>query len=542
MIGEGTVFEGPFGPRRVTYADYAASGRSLVFIEDYIRAEILPWYANSHTEASFTGLQTSRFRAEARHIISEAAHAGDDYATVFCGAGATGAIHKLIEILNLRIPADLDRRHGLSATIPPEMRPVVFIGPYEHHSNEVSWRETIADVVVIGEDEKGQIDVPQLRRALCDYRHRPLKLGSFSAASNVTGIITNRHEVSAALHEGGANSLWDYAAGGPYLNVDVRGDGPGTHLDAVFLSPHKFVGGPGTPGVLIVTKDLLRNRVPSVPGGGTVSYVSPTRHHFIDEPAEREEGGTPAIVESVRAGVVFALKEAVGRDTIRLREEAIVERALAYLGDNTNIEILGNTEAPRLAILSFNVRHGTRYLHHNLVVALLNDLFGIQVRGGCLCAGPYGHRLLGIGETLSLRFEDAIVRGYEGLKPGWVRLSFNYFFPDRQVEFLLRAVDWIARQGWRLLPAYAFDVSTGLWRHREWNSPLRSLPRGFNPAAWDAERATPAPHDLTDVEIESYFEQADAAADRLHTTPKNVGDGHSLPGGEDLHWFATGVN
>ncbi len=469
VIGSREIVSGPFGPRPVIYADYTASGRALSFVEDYIRDAVLPLYANTHTESSGTGLQTTRFREDAREIIRRCTGATDDHAVLFAGSGCTAAIDRLVGVLGLRIPSVLDDAHHLSDHIPASDRPVVFIGPFEHHSNELPWRESIADVVVIGEDADGHIDLGVLEAELVKYADRPILIGSFSAASNVTGIISDTSAISTLLHAHGALSFWDFAAAAPYVAIEMRSPEHGNldYKDAIFVSPHKLIGGPGTPGLLVARRDLFKNRVPDVPGGGTVSYVNPDIHRYLTDIEHREEGGTPAIIESIRAGLVFQLKEAVGAETIRRLEEGYIRRAIGEWEQHPDIEVLGNRSADRLSIVSFVVRREGQFLHHNFVVALLNDLFGIQSRGGCSCAGPYGHRLLGIDLDRSHEFEREIERGCEGIKPGWVRVNFNYFIDEPTFDYMLEAVKLIATHGWRLLPSYTFEPSTGMWRHRD---------------------------------------------------------------------------
>ncbi len=542
LIGDDEVLDGPFGPCRVVYADYTASARSVDFIEDFIREQVLPRYANTHTESSSTGRATTRLREDARAIIHGAVGAAGDDLVIFTGSGATSAINKLVAVLGLNLPARRADRPTAEA-LPEAERPVVFVGPFEHHSNELPWRESIADVVVVPEDADGHIDLSHLAGQLVRYSERPLRIGSFSAASNVTGLLSDADAIAALLHEHGALSFWDYAAAGPYVPIRMRESAPGRadHKDALFLSPHKFPGGPQTPGVLVVRRELVRNAVPTAPGGGTVLFVDPFGHRYLDDPVAREEGGTPAIVESIRAGLVFALKQAVGTELIHAREERLWRHALQRWSVNPGIDILGNHDARRLSIVSFRVRAAKQdgrelFLHHNFVVAVLNDLFGIQARGGCSCAGPYGHRLLSIDAQRSHAFETEIGLGCEGIKPGWTRVNFNYFITDTVRDYLIEAVDLLARHGHRLLAHYRFDPASGLWRHR---ADTARPPLRLTDVAFTADGTLTYPRTRATAGEDVLPQQLATARRILEALPDTVEDG---PTGlseqfEALRWF-----
>ncbi len=551
VIGDRQQVDTPYGRRRVVYADYTASGRSVEFIERYIAEVVLPRYANTHTESSGTGRQTSRFRAEARRLVGASFGADHRHAVLFCGTGSTGAIDRMVHALGLRIPAVLDREFALSGRIPADRRPVVFIGPYEHHSNELSWRETIADVVTIPEDADGHVDIDALEAALAEYAGRSLRIGSFSVASNVTGILTDTRAVSVTLHRHGALSFWDAAAAAPHARVDMSPRRPAPDgdtseaafdtKDAVFVSPHKLLGGPGTPGVLIARRALFTSPVPTVPGGGTVQFVNAEGHRYLDDIEEREEGGTPDIIGSIRAGLAFRLRDAIGTDTIHAAEQRLLRRALAAWHDEPAIEVLGAAHADRLSIVSFVIGAGRQRLHHEFVVALLNDLFGIQARGGCSCAGPYGHRLLGIDPATSRAIERAVVSGCSGIRPGWTRINFAWFFTDAVADFVIEAVRMVARDGWRLLDDYLFDPVTGSWTHHAAGQVVsRSLDElRFGPVGvdWPAVKEPP-----DDDALEHELRRVLADARRILTTGEDReahGGGRAVldDDAEALRWF-----
>jgi selenocysteine lyase/cysteine desulfurase len=495
MLSQRVAISTPFGLKPLVYADYTASGRSLGFIEEYLHALVLPFYANTHTETNCTGATTTAWRESARCMIKGAVNGSANDRVIFCGSGATAAVNKLIDLLNLRLPAEPAMRAEMLRIVPEHERPVVLLGPYEHHSNELPWRESIAVIEMIGLTSDGEIDSAALELALQRNQHRKLLIGSFSAASNVTGIKTDVAAVTRLLKAYGALACWDYAAAGPYVAIDMNASDP---LDAVFLSPHKFVGGPGTPGVLIAKTHVFRNLIPSIVGGGTVSYVSPEDHVYVKDLARREEAGTPAIVESIRAGMVVALRQQVGLDLIHELEDDMARRAMKRLLNCQGVEVLGSHKADRLPIFSLRFKHKNSELHYGFVVALLNDLFGIQARGGCSCAGPYAHHLLAMDKHYSKRIEAAVISGAAIMRPGWVRLSFNYFIDDDEFDYILSAIELVAQFGWRLLPAYFYDTEAGVWRHKgstvmhrdpisgiDWQLPPPRRPQRFEPALAD---------------------------------------------------------
>ncbi|GMF40473.1 unnamed protein product [Phytophthora fragariaefolia] len=466
VVGARTLFASPFGARALSYADYTASAKPLRCVEQYVGAEVLPLYGNTHTTTSVTGLQTTCFRHEARQIVAQAVNAkttgrGAEDCVLFTGQGSTSAVAKLVQALGLP-PARGDA----------QQRAVVFVGPFEHHSNLLPWRESGAEVVAVPEDARGRVDLRALERQLRAYAARPLKVGAFSAASNLTGVLTDVDAVSALLHQHGALACWDYATCAPYVTVDMNpvvadeSRRPFVYKDAIFMSGHKFIGGPGSPGVLVVKKRLLTNAVPTVPGGGTVFFVTENDHRYLSNRAEREEGGTPDILGSIRLGLAFELKQRVGANNIMALERRHVQRVRESLQQNSNVVLLGRQDdMEQLPVFSFLVRFGDRFLHYNFVCALLNDLFGVQTRGGCQCAGPYATRLLGLARRDVLALESALIEKKEMLRPGFTRMSFPYFMSTAEMEYVLAAVNFVATDGWKFLPQYKFNHKSGVWKH-----------------------------------------------------------------------------
>ena len=526
-VGIDAEVQTPFGARPLVYADYTASGRHLAFVEDYL-AGLAPLYANSHTEDSLTGRTATRLLHQAEAAIKRCVNAGEGGRIICCGTGATGATHRLQELLGIAIPPATRDRLEWSGDAPAlergrlagDREPVVFVGPFEHHSNEVTWREGLCELVEVPLCPDGFFDLDALDAALARYAGsgRPL-VGSFSAASNVTGVVAPVHEIARRLHAAGGVAAFDYAAGGPYLAIDMCPEGdPDGWLDAIYLSPHKFLGGPGAAGVLVLNERLYPGHLaPSVGGGGTVGYVGLTSHDFLDDIEAREKAGTPGLYQVLRAALALEVKAAVGAGAIHDAEHRLVARALARWSAHPGVDVLGPADpARRVGIVSFNVHDATfGTLHPKLVTVLLNDLFGIQSRAGCSCAGPYGHRLLGIGEVESERYRAATRRGLHGIKPGWCRVGFHFTMDDADADFVIDAVAFVAEHGVRFLPLYDFSIETGAWTHRGGEPAAAPFSLAEALAATPCDPPAPVPAEARRARYAALLAEARALADGL---------------------------
>ncbi|MFC3205411.1 aminotransferase class V-fold PLP-dependent enzyme [Aquamicrobium soli] len=448
QIGNGLLLEGRNGIVPLLYADYVASGRALSQIESFVASEVLPFYGNSHTEASLCGRMMTRMREEARAIIAAHVKAAADCHVIFAGGGATAGLNRITRLL------------GLSERIAAGERIVVIIGPYEHHSNILPWRETGAAICEIPEAETGGPDLAALEAALIENRHADLVIGSFSAASNVTGIVTDPDPVTRLLKRYGARSIWDYAAGAPYLEMDMR-SGTDCAKDAIVYSSHKFPGGPGASGIMVVRDNLVRTQVPTAPGGGSVVFVSPWKHHYSSRVESREEAGTPNVIGDIRAALVILLKDWIGTYRIVARETELRSRALEAWRNVKGLRLLGQRESTEaLPIFSFVVHDAQGPVHHQLFTRLLSDVYGIQARGGCACAGPYAHRLLEIDEEESQEVMDLINHGEEDRRPGWVRLNLGYLLSDQEADRIIESVRELVGTARSWEAAYSLDRRT----------------------------------------------------------------------------------
>ncbi|MCJ7558199.1 MAG: aminotransferase class V-fold PLP-dependent enzyme [Gammaproteobacteria bacterium] len=534
IVGIDSAIQTPFGKRLMAYCDYTASGRCLLFVEKYLQG-LQRNYANTHTEDDLTGRSMTQLLHEAENIIKSAVNAGPNGRLVACGTGATGAINKFQQIVGVALaPATADTlrtelagflgEHGLEdfRAYQRSHQPVVFVGPYEHHSNEVSWRQGLATVVDVGLAEDGSIDLDQLEQLLQDpaYQGRP-RIGSFSAASNVTGMKSRINEIAILLHRYDALACFDFAASAPYVDINMNPEpaatGEDPSLDAIFISPHQFLGGPGSSGILVFNDRLYHHELaPSVGGGGTVDYVSPTDQDFVKDVEEREKAGTPGVLQTLKAALAFQIKRNLGPERIEQRESELLQRAATRWQANPRIEILGNPDMTRrIGIVSFNLRDpGGLYLHPKLATVLLNDLFGIQSRAGCSCAGPYGHRLLGIDPDTSEQYRDWVRKGFHGIKPGWCRVGFHFVMDNAEADYVIEAVNFLADYGYRFLSLYDFDVNSGMWSHRTYQEQREEFTLSAALRSNGCDQ-TALPADVRARLYQSYLDEALALAQSL---------------------------
>ncbi|MFZ1527377.1 MAG: aminotransferase class V-fold PLP-dependent enzyme [Ferruginibacter sp.] len=494
IIGNDLYFDTPYGQKKMIYADWTASGRAYQPIEDLISNEIMPLLGNTHTETTVTGTAMTKAYEEAKKIIKKHVNAGAEDVLIFAGSGMTGAINKLQRLLGLRIPErimDYVNPSKLPATaayrqnaltlhdffcsyldIDETLKPLILVSQMEHHSNQTSWLETIADVAIIENNEEGNMSLDSLESLLKQHRARKNKIVAITGCSNVTGIQTPYHKAAAITHKYNGLCFVDFACSAPYVNINMHPASADERLDAIFFSPHKFLGGQGTPGVLIFNKNLYKNIVPDQPGGGTVTYTNPWKHHeYITDIEHREDGGTPPFLQGIKAALAVKLKEEMGAENMLKREEELLEIIFKELPNVPGIEILEAQNKNRLGVISFILK-GT---HFNLVVKLLNDRFGIQTRGGCACAGTYGHILLHVDQVHSYEILEEMHKGDLSCKPGWIRMSVHPTMTNEEAEFIVKAIKEVAENypGWK--NDYEYDAHTNEYRHKQFTDPALSL-------------------------------------------------------------------
>lgn len=460
IIGIDQQFESPYGTKNIVYTDWTASGRLYRPIEEKLMNAFGPFVANTHTETTISGTAMTMAYHEAKHIIKKHVNANENDVLINDGTGMTGVVNKFQRILGFKIPESLKDYFSL----PAEKRPIVFISHMEHHSNQTSWLETIADVEVIPADEQGLFSVQNLQTLLLKYQDRPIKIASITSCSNVTGIKTPYYEVAKLMHQQNGLCFVDFACSGPYVEIDMHPADPESYLDAIFFSPHKFLGGPGTSGVLVFNKKLYRNMVPDCPGGGTVTWTNPWgEHKYIDNIESREDGGTPGFLQVIKTALAIQLKEKMGVANILAREKELTDYVFATLGEIPNLNILAPQHQNRLGVISFFIHD----LHFNLGVKLLNDRFGIQTRGGCSCAGTYGHYLLNVDQETSHKLTDQISSGDLTSKPGWIRMSIHPTTTATEIAFVCDSIKQLAAHHQEWAEAYRYDCSSNEFIHKE---------------------------------------------------------------------------
>ena len=459
IVGIGQTFGSPYGEKKLVYADWIASGRLYRPIEEKIINQFGPFVGNTHSETSETGMRMTQAYRLSHKIIKAHVNAGPNDVIITSGSGMTDTINKFQRILGLKYCGRLTH----SQCLREREKPVVFITHMEHHSNHTSWYETNADVVIVEPNPDLTINLDNLRKSLEEYKDRPFKIGSFTACSNVTGVRTPFHQMAKIMHEYGGVCFIDFAASAPYDEINMHPADPMEKLDAVMFSPHKFLGGPGSPGVLVFDASMYKNEVPDAPGGGTVDWTNPWgKYKYVDNIEEREDGGTPGFLQSIRAALCFTLKDRMGVENMRRREEGLLAIAFAGLDQIKGLHILADNIRDRLGVISFYIEG----IHYNLLVRLLNDLYGIQVRGGCACAGTYGHFLLEVSYEKSLEITDKINNGDLSEKPGWVRWSLHPTMTDSEAELMITALKYITANIRSLEKDYIYDLHTNTFRHR----------------------------------------------------------------------------
>jgi len=478
ITGSNHFIETPFGKRLMLYLDYTASGRGLLFIENYL-LELQKDYANTHTEDDETGWVTTRRAMEAEQIVRKATGGNEKYHVIFTGSGTTGAIQKLMEILGIYYPPSFKKVFANVDECAKKCnikKPVVFVGPYEHHSNLISWREGFCDFVLIKLNEEGEISTEDFTKKLQSPRWKGrTKIASISAASNVTGIKTDVYKIAQIAHENDCLIFFDFAACAPYIPINVNKDEK-SFFDGVFFSPHKFLGGPGSSGVLVFHERIYDMALPpTFAGGGTVAYVNEESHDFLSAIEDREKPGTPAILQNFKSALALEVKNYIGTDYIREREEFNLEYFCERWKDQCRIKILGPRNKNRIGIVAYNIKHRDRYFHPKFISKLLNDLFGIQSRAGCSCAGPYGHHLLNIDLKTSNMYRKVTKKGYSGFKPGWARINLHYTLDRDDLDFIIDTINFIAEYGERFLNLYEFNPHTGDWHHKDFKRTYTGL-------------------------------------------------------------------
>lgn len=460
IIGIDQEFETPFGTQKIIYTDWTASGRLYRPIEEKLMNEFGPFVANTHTETTVSGTAMTMAYHEAKHIIKRHVNATNDDVLINTGTGMTGVVNKFQRILGLKIPENLKE----FVNLPKELRPVVFISHMEHHSNQTSWLETRADVEVIPADENGLFSLEELQKLLIKHKDRSLKIASITSCSNVTGIKTPYHKVAKMMHQNNGLCFVDFACSGPYVEINMHPEDQESYLDAIFFSPHKFLGGPGTSGVLVFNKNLYKNAVPDCPGGGTVSWTNPWgEHKYIDNIEDREDGGTPGFLQVIKTALAIQLKEKMGVNNILAREHELVAYVFEELGNIENIKILAKEHQDRLGVISFYIDD----LHFNLGVKMLNDRFGIQTRGGCSCAGTYGHYLLHVDQETSHDLVCQITSGDLFKKPGWIRMSIHPTTTTEEIKFVCESIKSLAENHKTWESEYYYNGNNNEFVHKK---------------------------------------------------------------------------